>query len=187
MTLDRWIELGLFVLNVGCSYLSARRVPAAWLLGMATYPGYLYLMWGQGLYNEIVTQTVLFLMSIFGWLLWRNQAGELKVFYAGPGSRALLAVGTLAAGLVMGFVGLKMGAQYPFLNGLGTVLYPVCTFLLARRWVEAWYGFIITNFVYMALFALTDFWWLVGCHVVYQALAFKGLFEWRRSFATQSF
>ncbi len=73
------LDSALTALSVAAIYLMVRRNIDNWYLWVISYFGYFVLYWRKEFYITASTQVVLLLISLLGWMFWRNEIEDLKL------------------------------------------------------------------------------------------------------------
>lgn len=179
------VEFSLFVLNMLSSYYGAKQKSISWIFSILTFPGYIFLMVNNNILSEIILQYIFLILSIIGLCKWKLITIQSNIIHTLKTNDSIgLLIITVGLGIVLGIF--TSEGNYSYLSSISASFYLLSTILLISKRLEAWYGFIITNLLYILLFSLTNLWWLVLCHVCYQILAVKGLLKWKKDISMQS-
>jgi nicotinamide mononucleotide transporter len=96
-----------------------------------------------------------------------------------PGSRHLLLAGAMVTfAIVSGAVWSGTEAVSPYLDSLAMVGSIVATFMVARKIIENWIYWLVTDSVYIYLYLSNDLLWYAGLSVFYMIMASIGLRAW---------
>jgi nicotinamide mononucleotide transporter len=178
----------LIAVALGLAYivLAIREHRGCWIAGGASTAIYIAVFLQAGLLLQAALQVAYVLLSIYGWLSWRP-GGDLPARpRSWPLSRHLLAV--LAVGFATAastlFLSHHTDATAPLADSLGTWASVVATWLLARRYLETWFWWMVIDSGLAALFASQGLAFTAGLYLAYAVLAIAGWLAWRRSQAT---
>lgn len=177
-------ELLGFVTGAACVWLVAKQHLLNWPIGIANNLFFIYLFVAHGLYAEVGLQVVFITMSIYGWIVWARGGGQAPEL---PVSRTPMSVmgPLLGAGLacwmaLTWLLGTYTDSTVPIWDALATSLSLVATFGQARKQVECWYFWILTDLISVPLYVSKGLNLTAVLYVGFLALCVMGLFEWRR-------
>ncbi len=179
-------ELIAVVLGLAYIVLAIRQHRACWIAGGASTAIYIVVFLEAGLLLQAALQVAYVALSVYGWIAWRA-GGDLPARpQAWPLSKHLLAV---LAILLAAVVSTPLLAQYtdapaPFADSLGTWASVVATWLLARRYLETWFWWMVIDSGLATLFASQGLAFTAGLYLAYAVLAIAGWRAWRGSLAT---
>ncbi len=175
----------LIAVALGLAYivLAIRQHRVCWIAGGASTAIYVVVFTKAGLLLQAALQVAYVALSVYGWLAWRA-GGDLQTRpRSWPLSKHLLAV---LAVLVATAASTLLLAQFteapaPLADSLGTWASVVATWLLARRYLETWFWWIVIDSGLAALFASQDLAFTAGLYLAFAVLAIAGWRAWRRS------
>jgi nicotinamide mononucleotide transporter len=184
-----WLELVAVALSVWMVWCNLRVDPLAWPLAIVSSLLYALLFADSRLYGEASLQLFFIAVSFWGWWQWLHGTGEdgaaLRVRRLGRHERwrvlGAFALAWPALGLLLGQV---TDSDVPWFDAFPTAGSLVAQWLLGRKYVENWPGWIVVNAASVALFAYKGLWLTVGLYGVFIALSFAGWRSWRRMAAT---
>lgn len=144
---------------------------------------YIYLSVVGGLYAEAGVNFYYTVMSIVGWVLWtRKKEGE-KVLHITRSSRLEWSIALLfftTCWLVLWWV-LKTytNSTVPLADGFASAAAYTGMWLMARKKVENWLWWIVTNIASIPLYFIKGFVFTSFQYLVFLVLAVMGYVEWR--------
>jgi len=177
----------LLAVALGLAYigLAIRQHRACWIAGGASTAIYIAVFLKAGLLLQAALQIAYVVLSIYGWLAWRADGDVPARPRSWPLSRHLLAV--LAVGLATAastpLLAYYADAPAPLADSLGTWASVVATWLLARRYLETWFWWMVIDSGLATLFACHGLAFTAGLYLAYAVLAIAGWRAWRRSLA----
>ena len=176
-----WLETFGALTGAACVLLVVRRSVWNFPVGVASCAAYLVFFAQERLYADAGLQVVYIALNLAGWASWARGGAE-----AVPVSRVPLGELTvLAAAFPAVWVGLTQllvaveGAA-PVFDAFVTTLSLAAQWLLNRRYVESWLGWIAVDQVSVALFWSRDMHLTAALYAVFLAMCVAGLVEWRR-------
>ena len=177
-----WIEITGTLFGLLCVILTIRRHIACWPTGIVNIAFFFVMFWRARLYPELVTYSVFFILSIYGWIAWvRNgpDKGPLRVEIAPPRLRLLLGAVIAAGSPAFGFAFRRYTPTVlPYWDSLVMVMSLAAQWALARRFVENWILWIAVDVIGIAIYASRALYVTSGLYAVYLVLAILGLREW---------
>jgi len=167
--------------------LAIRQQRACWIAGGISTAIYIAIFIESGLPLQAALQVVYVAMSVYGWIAWRPGA-ELQKPRSWPWSRHLVALAAVGVAAATGapLLDRYAGSDAPLADSLGTFASIVATWLLARRYVDTWYWWIVVDTGLAVLFASQGLRLTAVLYLAYALLAIAGWRSWRRSMAVPS-
>lgn len=177
----------LIAVALGLAYivLAIRQHRACWIAGGASTAIYIAVFVKAGLFLQAALQVAYVIMAVYGWMAWRPGADRAARPQAWPLTKHLLAV---LAVLMATAASAPLLENYtdtpaPFADSLGTWASIVATWLLARRYLDTWYWWLIIDSGLATLFASQGLAFTAGLYLAYALLAIAGWRAWRRDLA----
>lgn len=179
-----WIELLAAVLSAWAVWLTARRRPWCWPLGLLSVAVYGWVFIDSKLYSDALLQGAFALMIVYGWWRWLHHlADDGRVRIAPlPASRAALHVGLGALGaLALGaFMHHQTDASLPWLDAALAAFSLVAQGWQAGRHAAAWWLWIVVDVFYIGQYIYKELYITAVLYAVFLLLAAHGLRSWRR-------
>ena len=178
-------ETAAAVLSASAVWLTTRRSPWCFPVGLLSVSVYIWVYFGARLYSEVLLQCFWVAMLVAGWLRWlRNldASGHVRVapLDTRPALRHLLA--GLLGGLALGYtMHTYTNASLPWLDAMLTAFSLVGQFWQNRRHVAAWWMWIAVDVVYIGMFVNKQLFVTALLYIGFVGLAAKGLRDWRRA------
>jgi nicotinamide mononucleotide transporter len=176
-------ELAAAALGVAYILLAIRQHRACWLAGGASTAVYVAVFHDAGLPLQAGLQLVYVAMAAYGWIAWGPGPAARPRSWPWPRQLAALAAVVAAAFAAAPALAARPGFEAPLADALGALASLVATWMLARRYVECWYWWIVIDAGLAALFATQGLRTTALLYLAYAALAVAGWREWRRSMA----
>jgi nicotinamide mononucleotide transporter len=179
-----WFELSAAVVSAAGVWLTARRSPWCWPVGLVSVIAYAWIFVDAKLYSDTVLQVIFALLILYGWQRWsRNLDGSGHVRVAELDTRSAtlhLAVGTAAA-LALGYAMHRYtDASLPWLDAALTAFSLVAQWWQARRHAAAWWMWIAVDVIYVGEYAYRSLPITAVLYAGFVVLAAFGLRAWRR-------
>lgn len=177
-----WLETIATLTGAACVLLVVYRSIWNFPLGIMSCTAYVVFFAQGRLYAEAGLQVVFILLGLHGWVAWlRGRTEEGVVRRAPVGELAALAV--LFPPVWLGLVRLleHVGGAAPTFDAFVTTLSLASQWLLNRRHIENWLGWIVVDQVSMALFWSRGMHLTAGLYAVFLVMCVAGLIDWRRN------
>jgi nicotinamide mononucleotide transporter len=179
---DGWAEVVGFVFGVSGVYLAAKGNVLNYPVGIVNVLTYCDVFWHVRLYADSVLQLVYFAMLCAGWRAWLRggpQSSPLPITRAprttliGLGSLVVVATALLTPLLA------AVGGARPLVDTATAVGSLACQYLLNRKHVENWLGWIAVDLVYIPLYISRGLAATAVLYTVFLVLAVVGWREWK--------
>ena len=157
-----------------------------WFFGITGSLVSIFLFYRIGLYAESILYCYYVIIGVYGYQLWNsNKENQQLPILDVPGKRHLIFIVTgtvLAFGL--GYILTEYTqASNPYLDAFTTVFSFLASYLEAKKILSGWYYWIIVNGVTLGLYLSKDLYIYFLLTLLYFALSFYGLREWKRKIA----
>jgi nicotinamide mononucleotide transporter len=155
-----------------------------WSLLMSLF--YIIIDYSSGYYANGTICVYNFIMSLYGIMVWRgviqSSTKQEKPFGSCPMRMVpyiLVAVALLSVALwwLLGKVG---ESQYPWLDGISSALSIVGMWMLAQKWWQQWFCWMIVEPLMVVLFWMGGNYASALLYVIYEVFCVLGLISWRR-------
>lgn len=185
-----WFELGSALVSALAVWLTARRSPWCWPVGLVSVVAYSCVFVDARLYSDALLQVAFAILIVYGWQRWRRHLGSDGRVEVAPlparEAAAHLAIG-VAGALVLG-AGMHFGtnAALPWLDAALTAFSLVAQWWQARRHVAAWWLWIVVDVVYVGEYVYKSLLITSVLYAGFVVLAVVGLRAWRRPATTRA-
>ncbi|MDO4164591.1 MAG: nicotinamide riboside transporter PnuC [Bacteroides sp.] len=173
-----------------------------WITGIIMPAIYIFVYYEAGLYADFGINIYYLCAAIYGWVMWRyggfvrrkllhqdeaaiQKKAELPITrmpwrYASP----LLAVFTIALIGIAWILFTFTDSNVPWLDSFTTALSIIGMWMLARKYVEQWWAWIIVDAVSSGLYIYKELYFTAGLYALYTIIAIFGYFKWKRMMAS---
>lgn len=179
-----WLEY--IAVFFGIASVIFSRLENIWVYptGIVNTTVYIYLSIVAGLYAEAGVNFYYTVMSIVGWVLWAQKKEGEKVLHITRSSRRewLIALAFFAVcWLVLWWVLRSYtNSTVPLADGFASAAAYTGMWLMARKKLENWLWWIVTNIASIPLYFIKGFVFTSFQYLVFLVLAVMGYVEWRR-------
>jgi nicotinamide mononucleotide transporter len=173
------LEIIAMLFGLVCIFLYTKQNIWAWPVGIIGIIGYFTIFLISGLTGQMILQALFFIQSLYGWYIWKfsKQKEDLTPTYLNWKQRILAIIGIGIGTLLFYFLGI---GALPFLDGFGASLSIVAVYLLAKKKIETWYLWAISNIVLISICVLSGLYISIGFYSIAMILNIKGIREWKQ-------
>lgn len=173
------------VLSASAVWLTTRRSPWCFPVGLLSVSVYIWVYAGARLYSEVLLQCFWVAMLVAGWWRWLHHldaTGHVRVAPLPRRAAGLHLLAGVAGGLALGFAMHRYtDAALPWLDAMLTALSLVGQFWQNRRHVAAWWMWLAVDVVYVGMFASKHLYVTAVLYAGFVVLAMNGLRAWTRA------
>jgi len=182
-----WIELAGALISALAVWLTTRRHPWCWPVGMVSVLVYGWIFIDAKLYSDALLQAMFAVMIVYGWIRWSQhlgQDGRVEVApLAAPQALVHVALGVVGALALGAFMHFRTDAALPWLDAALTAFSLVAQWWQAKRHVAAWWLWIVVDLVYIGQYIYKDLMITSVLYAGFVVLAVLGLRSWQKAAA----
>ncbi len=182
-----FVEVLGVVFSILYLYFSIRQRILLWPMGMASAILYMVVFYQSKFYADMGLNGYYVIVSIYGWILWRNPGNTPRKIL--PVSRVRLKQAMILVAITLaGFLGIGVlldkftDSPIPYWDALTTAMSFTATWMLARKILEHWLLWIFVDAISMGLYLYRGLYPTLILFAIYTSMAFIGYFEWKKSF-----
>ena len=190
--LDERLFEGVAVLTgILCVWFNVRQNIWTWPVAIISSLLFSAVFFEDRLYTTMLLQGLFVGISIYGWRSWLTggpDGGTLLVTRLRPVVGIILLILTLAgtAGFALLLKHFVTESPYPLAEALTTTLSVIASWMAARKILESWLVWIVTDAIYVGLFFATGLYLTLLLYVLYLGLATTGYIAWRTSYLSRT-
>lgn len=176
--------------GIYCVWLNVRQNIWTWPAAILSSLLFGIIFYNERLFTTMLLQGLFIGISIYGWRAWLTGGpggGTLHVSRLSPNTGLILGgltiLGTIGFALFLTYI---TSSEYPVIEGLTTMLSVVGSWMAARKLLESWIVWIITDVIYVGLFIATSLYQTSFLYALYLVLATIGYIAWRNSYRSAS-
>ncbi|MBQ2511488.1 MAG: nicotinamide mononucleotide transporter [Bacteroidales bacterium] len=160
-----------------------------WPLSLLMSAFYAVIDFTSGIYANGTICIYNFLMSVYGLLVWRGIIQKRQEDHGGERHisscpRAywwqIVTVIVLLSVVLTWLLGFLHESRYPMLDGISSALTIVGMLMLAHKWWQQWFCWMIVEPLMMNLFWLTGNYASVALYGVFEVFCILGMIKWRK-------
>jgi nicotinamide mononucleotide transporter len=179
-----WLEAASFITGAICVWLTVKESIWNFPLGLANVATFGIVFYQSRLFADAGLQVVYFMLGVVGWYLWLH-GGEhrapLTVTRASHWEMGMLAALVVVATLGLWHLLRPLGGSASFWDALTTSISLASQWLLNRKRLESWIGWIIVDVIYVPLYLSKDLYLTAILYGIFLLLAVMGLRTWSAS------
>jgi nicotinamide mononucleotide transporter len=183
-----WLEAFSFVTGAICVWLTVKQNIWNFPVGLANVAAYCIVFFQARLFADAGLQIVYFALGLLGWYLWFRGDDDQALLQVKRASKTEMAI--LLALIAIGTVGLwqtlqRVGGSASFWDALTTSISLASQWLLNRKRLENWIGWIVVDIIYVPLYAYKELYLTSLLYGLFLIMAVMGLRAWRASWLAQ--
>lgn len=184
-----WLEYIAVFAGIASVWFSRIENILVYPVGLISTVIYIYLSFNYHLLGEATVNFYYTVMSIYGWRLWakRNQQHEHAVVITSSSAKEwrnqVLFFAFFYVTIFIALTYLKKGfapGAIPWADALASATAFTGMWLMARKKVESWYWWIITNIASIPLYFVKGLVFTSVFYFILFIMAIFGLYEWRK-------
>mgnify|MGYP003376985004 CR=1 FL=1 len=177
-----WLEAASFVTGALCVWLTVRENVWNFPIGLVNVTTFCVVFADTRLYADAGLQVVYFVLGVVGWRMWLRGGVRHTALHISRSSRLelLLSVGAAAIGTLVLWRTLRLvGGSESFLDALTTSISLASQWLLNRKRLESWLGWIAADLIYVPLYLSRGLTLTAILYAVFLGMAILGYRRWR--------
>lgn len=172
-------------------YLEYKASIHLWIAGIIMPAIYIFIYWDAGLYADFGINVYYLLAALYGWFLWKygnkNKCSESSNGNELPISKIprklifpSILVFVLTFILILYILISFTDSNVPYLDSFTTALSIVGMWMLARKFIEQWWVWIVVDLVSAGLYVYKELYMTSGLYALYAVIAFFGYLNWKK-------
>ena len=162
-----------------------------WPLCLLMSAFYAVIDFTNGIYANGAICVYNFVTAIYGMLVWRGVIQKRKEDHGGERHISscprrywwqIIAVTVLLSALLTWLLGYIKESSYPLLDGISSALTIVGMVMLAHKWWQQWFLWMIVEPLMVALFWMGGNYASAVLYVIYEVFCILGAISWRRQY-----
>jgi len=173
--------------GVANTYLAARANIWSWLFGMITVSLFFILFLQAGLYADMSSQIIFFVLQFYGlyqWLYGGQNHTALAISHTPP----IMYLYALLACLILFICSAYLLATYSdssiiYLDAGTTSISLIAQWMMSRKWVENWLLWIVMDIISIKMYLDKHLFLTSGLFFLLLILSINGYLSWKKSLA----
>ena len=190
----QYIELLGTIVGLLYLWLEYRASIYLWVASVVMPAIYLVIYYDAGLYADFGINIYYLIIAIYGWAAWRygfsigrgSEGRELPISHT-PARRWLpLAAITSVVFAVIAWVLVNLtDSSVPYADAFTTALSAVGMWMLARKYIEQWWVWLVVDVASAALYIYKDLYFTAALYALYAVVAVFGYRKWKKLMSEQ--
>ena len=161
-----------------------------WITSIIMPAIYLYVYYQAGLYADFGINIYYLVIALYGWLAWRynfslrgkrKDSKELSISHIRQGVIIRLALLFLAAWAIISYILIHYtNSTVPFTDAFTTALSIVGMYMLARKYIEQWWVWLVVDITSCALYIYKELYFTAALYALYAIIAIFGYRKWKQ-------
>lgn len=161
-----------------------------WITSIIMPAIYLYVYYQAGLYADFGINIYYLVIALYGWLAWRYNfslrgkradSNELSISHINRLTLLRLFLLFLAAWAVISYILIHFtNSTVPFTDAFTTALSIVGMYMLARKYIEQWWVWLVVDVVSSALYIYKELYFTAALYALYAIIAIFGYRKWKQ-------
>jgi nicotinamide mononucleotide transporter len=183
------LEILAAVFGLIAVYLTANKNVWGWPVGLVNVVLFGLLYYRNALYANMWLQLLFLILSIYGWIEWVHSGSDHGKIQVTKWSGFLeisiyaLVVMILVPGIYFLLINYTEGLnkQQIFLDALTTSMSIIAQYMMARKIVQCWVFWIMTNILYITMNLSLSLYIMCGLYVLFIILSISGYRSWKNT------
>lgn len=177
---------------VGIIYLiyEYRASAMVWIAGIIMPAIYIFVYFNAGLYADFGINIYYLIIAIYGYFAWKyggKKDKTLPITYTPIISWIVCIVAFIVSFFAIGYILVNFtDSNVPWLDSFTTAMSIVGIWMLARKYIEQWFVWLIVDIVSSALYVYKGIYFTAGLYFIYSIVAIFGYFKWKRLMDNES-
>lgn len=157
-----------------------------WLAGIVMPAIYIFVYYDAGLYADFGINIYYLIAAVYGWFFWMWGRRKVKSKDLPIAHTPLKFYLPLALVFLVTFIGIAWilinytDSNVPWLDSFTTALSVVGMWMLARKYVEQWFAWILVDIVCCGLYIYKDLYFTSVLYGLYSIIAIFGYIKWKQ-------
>ena len=161
-----------------------------WITSIIMPAIYLYVYYQAGLYADFGINIYYLVIALYGWLAWRynfslrgkrKESKELSISHIRQGVIIRLALLFLATWAIISYILIHYtNSTVPFTDAFTTALSIVGMYMLARKYIEQWWVWLVVDITSCALYIYKELYFTAALYALYAIIAIFGYRKWKQ-------
>ena len=166
-----------------------------WVASIVMPIVYIFIFYDAGLYADMGINIYYVLASIYGFVCWRWAIGlkrkespteELKISHTPIKFITPLSIISIGLTLALAYILISFtDSNVPWWDSATTSLSIVAMWLMARKYIEQWWVWIVVDVISAGLYLYKDLYFTAGLYALYAVIAYFGYKKWKELMIAQ--
>jgi nicotinamide mononucleotide transporter len=179
--MNNLVEIVAVIFSLLSVVFAVRNNVLTWPLGIVGVIFYGIFFYQSHIWGNMFLQIPFLIQSIYGWLKWEDKVETPKVEWLETHDKNIIAISSFLLTIFITFILLMTGGKSPYFDGITTALSLIAMTLLAKKKINTWLYWIITDIMFVVFFLNEGNYLSSITYFVFLILAITGLKQWKKS------
>ena len=188
--INNWLEWFGVISGLLYLYLEIKQHTTMWVVGFISSLVYVFVFFESKFYADTVLNVYFASMSVYGFWLWKFVAAKENLLSSGgieyKNLKNMLIVKLIVSSFSLWVVISQVLVRFtdspvPYGDAFVSALSVVATWMVARKYIEHWFVWVVVNVVSVYLFVLRGLNPTAFLYVIYTILSVIGYLHWRKN------
>ena len=190
----QYIELLGTIVGLLYLWLEYRASIYLWVASVVMPAIYLIIYYDAGLYADFGINIYYLVIAVYGWAAWRygfsigrgSEGRELPISHTPARLWLPLAGVTSIVFVAIAWVLINLtDSSVPYADAFTTALSVVGMWMLARKYIEQWWVWLVVDVASVALYIYKDLYFTAALYALYAVVAIFGYLKWKKLMSEQ--
>lgn len=193
--MEHTLEIFGTIVGIVYLWLEYRASIYLWIAGIIMPAIYIFVYYDAGLYADFGINIYYLGAAVYGWMMWKYGSFVRRKLHLHtkqePQTLAITSMPLrhylpLGAVLIVAFAAIAWvlieftNSDVPYLDSFTTAMSIVGMWMLARKYVEQWWAWIVVDIVSTGLYIYKGLDFTAALYALYTIIAIFGYFKWKR-------
>ncbi len=188
-SMDNYLEIIGAIVGLVYLWLEYKASIYLWIASIIMPAIYLVVFYDAALYADTAINIYYLLIALYGWINWRcsdNKQPPLPITHTPLRQWVAMALLLIAVqGVIWAVLHYLTNSPVPFFNSLTSALSIVGMWMLARKYIEQWIVWFVTDILSAALYLYMGLYFTAALYALYAVIAIFGYLKWKRLMTEQ--
>ena len=196
--MEQALEIAGVVVGVIYLWLEYRASIYLWIASIVMPAIYLVVYYDAGLYADTAINIYYLAIALYGWVAWKygfsfrrkekqSESKELKISHiSGRGWLQMATLYEMAQLTISAALIYLTDSDVPWFNGLTSALSIVGMYMLARKYIEQWWVWLVVDILSAGLYFYKELHFTAALYALYAVIAVAGYMKWKRLMLEQN-
>lgn len=183
-----WLEIFGAVTGLIFVILEVKQNKWFWPLGLISAIVYTFVFFDAKFYADASLQVYFVAISIYGWYYWAKGREEKELPIISLSKQMIakaVAANLIIWGLIYWILTTYTDSPIPLGDSFTTSTAIVANWLLARKYIEQWFWWVVCNVACVGLYIYKGLDYTAALYFIFAAMSVYGYFEWRKALSKQ--
>jgi len=188
---NNYIEVLGFITSLICVWLNIKANIWGWFWAIISSGISAIVFYKLQLFGDMNLQFFFIITAIYGWYQWRygkkdKKDEKLTITFLPHKFILIVTLANLGCFLIIFFTLKQLRGDFVWMDSITTTLSISATWLAARKYIENWMVWIITNILYVGMYFEKEAYLYTILYFIFLMMAIKGFIDWRKKSLTES-